>query len=433
MKVLLFILIGTVYADVIFTSGISSFSYNADEKYSEAGALLLPDTVMSGLVLLPFNTDKDELAPTLKDQYLYFIERKGKGRKYSGTRVPLEWLAGENGFLVKETWKPYKEEVGMPGNVYLNFSPDGKTVLLNTVDKNDMSKDLYIGDAKTKRKNLNAFPYNGKDYSIGRASISPDGKRLVFSSNMPGSLGGIDLWMSRNENGVWSEPENLGEGINTASDEAMPYFVSNTRLCFASSGRLGFGGYDLFYTDLEMDGSSFPVNMGETVNTKFNEIGICYSPETELLYLASDRRGNYDIYSYRPDIKIAEEKEEIVDVETGNSGLEAFVTHQQTVTEDSVVHKTRIEKSLIIAKEDITDSVFYSVQVMALRASTYSRQHVLQVLGIDDIYVVREDGWTKFRTGRFSSYRKARGYAIKKGIKKFYIVRMHSSQIEEYL
>ena len=80
MKALLFILIGTVYADVILASGTCSFSYNADEKYSEAGELLLPDTVMSELVLLPFNTDKDELALTLKDQYLYFTLESSDSR-----------------------------------------------------------------------------------------------------------------------------------------------------------------------------------------------------------------------------------------------------------------------------------------------------------------------------------------------------------------
>lgn len=437
MKTMLYIVIlaGVVMTDIVFASAMSCFKpYNNEWKNCEE-QLNLPDTVLNDPVLLPINTGRDELAPTIKNQYLYFIERLGKGQKYSTMRILLSDVIVLGDSTLKETWKQDKEGVDMPGNVYLNFSPDGEMILLNTVDKYNMSKDLFIGNTDTKRKDLKAFSYNGKDYSIGRASVSPDGKRLVFSSDMPGSLGGIDLWMCRFEKGEWSVPENLGEEINSQGDEAMPYFVSNTRLCFASTGYLGFGGYDLFYTDSGEDGFSFPVNMGENVNTEFNEIGICYSPETELFYLASDRRGNYDIYSYKPDIRTEQRKEGVVNSEeSGNAELTISAIHQQNDDGNSIDVKIQKGKSVTGKREDMQNDVFYSVQVMALRAPSYSKHRVLQIFGTDEKYfIVREDGWTKFRTGRFNSYENARKYAVRKGIKKFYIVRMYSTQIDEYL
>ena len=129
---------------------------------------------------------------------------------------------------------------------------------------------------------------------------------------MPGSSGGVDLWVCKFEDGKWSVPENLGDIVNTAGNEAMPCFMSETRLCFASEGLGGYGGFDLFYTDWQGNSFTKPVNMGSAINSRYNESGICFDSSTGLCYFASDRRGNYDIYSCKPDSFKTEGKQEIV-------------------------------------------------------------------------------------------------------------------------
>ncbi len=425
--------------------GSSGFRYEDKPRIYETNEQLLPDSVSSGLVLLPFNIeDKDELAPTIRDKYLYYIERDGKRLGYSLFRITIDSTINQlEGEQEQSRWKEKKERIDIPANVYMNYSIDGKKLLLNTVNRFNTKKKLFIGDATDKQKDLVEFPYNGRRYSIGRATLSPNGEKLVFSSDMPGSVGGIDLWLSIYKNGSWSAPVNLGKEVNSAKDEAMPYWVSETKLCFASSGHDSFGGYDLFYTEFKNDIFSTPVNMGERFNTSSDEIGICYSSEFNMYYFASNRRGNYDIYSIDPHDELPEAIGEDVIAEENTESLQPgadtlfysneLATQENLLSEEqSNQHEMNDEEEA--DKTEMSLNSFYAVQVMALRASTYSKTRVLQMFGMENqYYVVREDGWTKFRTGEYSSYWRAKKFAEESGIKKFYIVRMDDSQIEEYL
>jgi|GEM_PF-1871402 len=452
---------------------------------------VLRDSIGNSVMLLFFNTEKQELSPSVKDSMLYYFEsgeELNNGRTYG---IALSKVAGGKG-------KP--EEINVPRAAgyqfgYVNFSPDGKTVLLNAVDKKNNNNNLYMGDAAGVSffENLKPFEYNNKRYSAGRASISPDGQLLVFSSDRSWSAGGIDLWMCRKKKGKWTAPENLGELVNTSGNETMPYFISNTRLCFSSDGHTGYGGYDLYYSDLKGGKFTLPENMGPEINTESNETGICYSEQTEQYYFASDRRGNYDIYSYGPaaeKISIvkempasgegrlkADKTEKLVEPSSvgEKKGLEKEeqsektaavdttlpVTGQDAVKEPVPVHgwlqvpaskavtgtvspeKAEIKPDNAGSREAVVDgktamqdkkSYFYSVQVMAIAPEVYGKQYFRRELKPGpEYYVVREGGWVKIRTGRFSSYREAMDYAREKALGEVYIVRMNGDQISEQL
>ncbi|NGX85464.1 flagellar motor protein MotB, partial [Aequorivita sp. KMM 9714] len=78
-------------------------------------------------------------------------------------------------------------------------------------------------------------------------ALSPDGKRLYFSSDMPGTLGMSDLWyVDILENGTYGTPVNLGPEINTEGRESFPFVSDKNNLYFSSDGRSGLGGYDVF-------------------------------------------------------------------------------------------------------------------------------------------------------------------------------------------
>jgi cell fate (sporulation/competence/biofilm development) regulator YlbF (YheA/YmcA/DUF963 family) len=102
------------------------------------------------------------------------------------------------------------------------------------------------------------------------ASFHPDGTRIYLSSDRRGSKGGLDIWYSdRRPDGSWGEPENMGEVINTEYDEINPFVTPDTsRFIFSSKGQFNMGGFDVFRCEKEEDGSwGEPVNMGYPINT----------------------------------------------------------------------------------------------------------------------------------------------------------------------
>ena len=96
--------------------------------------------------------------------------------------------------------------------------------------------------------NIKSFTYNIPLYSFCTPALTPDGERIYFSSDMPGGIGGMDLYYCVWCNNEWGKPVNLGPVINTAKNESFPFACKNGKLFFASDGHNGFGWKDVFYT-----------------------------------------------------------------------------------------------------------------------------------------------------------------------------------------
>jgi outer membrane protein OmpA-like peptidoglycan-associated protein len=141
--------------------------------------------------------------------------------------------------------------------------------------------------------------------------LSPDKRDLYFASRVPGGYGGIDIYVAhRLPNGQWSDPENLGPGINTAGDESCPFIhADNQTLYFTSNFWQGYGGDDLFLVRRQTDGSwGKPENLGFPINTIENEGSLVIAADGKTAYYASDRedsRGGLDIYTFdmREDVR----------------------------------------------------------------------------------------------------------------------------------
>ncbi len=135
----------------------------------------------------------------------------------------------------------------------------------------------------------------------GMACLSPDNRQLYFVSDRPGGYGGLDIWESDFENGLWQPPRNLGPSINSAGNETSPFLhIDNHTLYYASTGKGGMGGSDLFMSRRINDTTwGMPVNMGYPVNTPYDEMSPCVSIDGRKLYFSSDRdslAGNYDLF-----------------------------------------------------------------------------------------------------------------------------------------
>ena len=211
-----------------------------------------------------FNSRRSDYSPMLageENNQLYFTSTRNqaKGDEYSG----ITGIKNADIFMSqkddKGKWQRPEVIDSELNSDYdegaCSFSPDGRTMYL-TQCKTDPDYPRYAtimtsnrSDAswskatelKLTRDTLSAFAH---------PAVSPDGQWLYFTSNMPGGMGGYDIWRVRlTTNGVGGV-ENLGEPINTPGDEMFPTFRPNGDLYFSSDGHEGMGGLDIYIAKL---------------------------------------------------------------------------------------------------------------------------------------------------------------------------------------
>ncbi|MFD1143980.1 carboxypeptidase regulatory-like domain-containing protein [Larkinella insperata] len=148
--------------------------------------------------------------------------------------------------------------------------------------------------------NIEELPFNSDDYSVGHPALSQDGQLLFFASDMPGGLGGTDLYVSRNENGQWTKPVNLGKEINTKGNDLFPFVDERGNLYFASDGRKGLGGLDVFYAPLADGVPVGPVEHLESpINSEMDDFGLITDGNRKGGYFSTNRRkGDDDIFRF---------------------------------------------------------------------------------------------------------------------------------------
>ncbi|MEM6844796.1 MAG: OmpA family protein [Bacteroidota bacterium] len=128
--------------------------------------------------------------------------------------------------------------------------------------------------------------FNNPAYSVGHPTVTPDGKTLYFISDMPGGVGGTDLYVSHYQDGAWQTPTNLGKPVNTEGDEMFPFIHSDQTLYFSSDGHSGLGGLDIYKTVM---GSSFVENLGYPINSSYDDFSLILNEEGTQGYYASNR------------------------------------------------------------------------------------------------------------------------------------------------
>ena len=189
-----------------------------------------------------------------------------------------------------------------------SISSDGNTIYYGSVSFNegeflkDKEKKLKLGQIYLYKATKDgdkwskgqALSINNKEYSIQNPSISKDGKTLYFSSDMPGGLGGHDIWKVSVDGDTYGTPENLGANVNTEANESFPSIQDDNVLFFSSNGRQGFGGYDVFKQNTNLNEKA--INVGEPVNSQKDDFAFSYNLQKNVGYFSSNREGNDDIY-----------------------------------------------------------------------------------------------------------------------------------------
>ncbi|MBT8273861.1 MAG: PD40 domain-containing protein [Bacteroidia bacterium] len=189
---------------------------------------------------------------------------------------------------------------------HVSFSPDESTIYYTrSLRENTSNYQLYKADlAPGSHGNWvdeTQLTFNSQ-YSIENPHVSPDGKHLFFSSNKQGGQGGYDLYVAEIlKNGAIGVPTNLGREINGPSDEKFPFMSKDGKnFFFASNGHFGLGGFDLYVSKVTAEAFEIPVNLGDEVNSSFDEVSLSFISDTKG-YFSSNKtggKGSFDIYCF---------------------------------------------------------------------------------------------------------------------------------------
>jgi len=132
-----------------------------------------------------------------------------------------------------------------------------------------------------------------KNYSALHPAISPDGKRLFFASNMPGTFGEYDIYVSNiSKNGAVGIAKNLGEKVNTKKNDMYPKVMEGNTLVFASEGHKGYGGLDVYMVEVGQRNVGLAMNLGSPINSKEDEFSIQLANNDQMAYVVSNRGTN---------------------------------------------------------------------------------------------------------------------------------------------
>lgn len=257
---------------------------------------------------LHFNTEDLEFAPFVMGNKLYFSSNRKGAMKKSGENDPWTNDRFTDLFVVEVSGEVFSEPmpaiefpltVYHDGPVFINQA--GTEAYMTTTDvaagkrgfddeNNTRLKVIRLTKEAGEWKKTKPLSFNNNNYNIAHAVLSPDEKTLVFSSDMPGGEGQMDLYRcQRNDDGTWGKPENLGKRYNTPGNEVFPSFNGET-FYFSSDYKPGFGGLDVFFC--ELGGEEYPENAGLPLNSPKDDFGVCFNADGRTGFFTSNRNSN---------------------------------------------------------------------------------------------------------------------------------------------
>ena len=262
------------------------------------------------------NSDRSDFGAVLYNDVLYFASARNESNKIYGWNGEPFLDIYQSTYNADGTYSepaPVSELNSRFHEGPVSITKDGSTIYFSSESFNDK---LFVNDKAHKLRlgqvnlfkasnengkwvNTVALPFNSKSYSTGNPSVDKEGKTLYFASDMPGSVGGTDLWkVAVNADGSFGVPENLGNSINTTEDENFPFISDDNILYFSSNGLTGFGGLDIFIVDL--NAGDMPKNVGQPINSAKDDFAFTFNKEKNTGYISSNRSGVDHIYSAVP-------------------------------------------------------------------------------------------------------------------------------------
>ncbi len=183
----------------------------------------------------------------------------------------------------------------------ISMTADGKTAYFSMAtyekpiygifSKKELVHKIYRAEKRDGQwGNVQEVALAPKHFSTMHPTVSADGKRLFFASDMPGTFGKYDIYVAAvQSNGAVGVAKNLGEKVNTDKNELYPNLAGGSTLFFASEGREGYGGLDVFMVQVNHKKVSWAVNLGNPINSKEDDFSIFLMAEKGEGYVMSNR------------------------------------------------------------------------------------------------------------------------------------------------
>ena len=282
---------------------INKLKINSEKD--DFGAKLTPD---GNLIFSRGNIGKtyDWYIPVFEPYELDLFQVKLTPITTPSTEQPLE-------FTYNEKLRTTKSIAQNDRHSCVNYTSDEQQVYFMQYDRKECGKNIpnlipyktYSVQKQRKQWGYTLpFDYNSDEYTLVHPATSADGMRIYFSSDMPGGIGGMDIYFCEYIDGIWSEPINMGDSINTIGDEVFPFIHYPTGdFYFSSNGWGGLGGFDILMTyELKEKDWKTPVNLAAPINSSRNDYSFYLNDDKKLGFLASDRigtSGGTDIYMFR--------------------------------------------------------------------------------------------------------------------------------------
>lgn len=289
---------------------------------------LLRDSLMFDIKYLSINSRESDFAPVIFKDGFVFTSARVANKPFERKS---EWTgeAYVDMYFTRFNNNKWSEPVKLDGRGETKydegpctFSNDGKTIYFtrNELKKGTKKSILKIYESKLSNGKWSEpalMPFSNDNYSVAHPTLSKDGKKIYFSSDMPGAQGGQDIYVCDRIGNSWSHPHNLGADINSEGNELFPFIHEDGTLYFASDGLGGFGGLDIFYAKPKDKGWEVK-NMGYPVNTSKDDFSLVLNNDKSQGFFATNRKGansSDDIY----ELNIKEEKAAAFVATTSNS------------------------------------------------------------------------------------------------------------------
>jgi len=286
------------YKDLIDPNNTETMDkINRDIRLTRNAQSLKKHPVAINLVKLnALNTEHSEYRPKINgdESIMYFTSR----------RPNTDGSTFEDIFISEKVNNEWSTPVRLDDDVNsashdacLYISPDGQYMIIyrTSLEENNeggIYETSLNGNTWSEPKLMTADL--NSDYWETDAFVSADGKTLYYTSDKPGGVGGRDLWiMKKLPTGEWAKVQNIGNVLNTEYDEQAPFLHPDGKtLYFSSKGHNTMGGFDVFKSEMQEDGSwSAPINIGYPINTTGDDVFYYPTNNGKSAYFSSFREG----------------------------------------------------------------------------------------------------------------------------------------------
>lgn len=367
-----------------------------------------------------------------------------------GSEYGISWVRGgiiysSTGDLLPEKRSEVSQRTGMGySKPYLSFLRDGEYqagLLLEGISRSSanegsfsfdpVSENLYFARCEEQQENccliiarLNnhkcrqtgVLKIGQKGCNIAHPFVTDNGARLYFSSTMTGGYGGADIWyIEKDVWGKWGDPQNVGPEVNTPGNDIFPY-VHGGRFFFASDGRVGYGGLDIYESQITAAGFGPSKNLGAPINTSYDDFNLILNDDERGGLLVSNRTAGRsdDIFRFEwksvPEIAGVERKKAEEENVPKEERKEEIVL--KGIQGGEELYRLGVESGVVKQKG-------WWVQVAMLMKSEIidyaSTVRVTQISGKQVVMYRGEDGGHRFYIGVYPEEQEAR--AVVKALK----------------